>query len=48
MPDALERCRAVGCNAYVSKPIDGRLLELIAQYGQGHSAYAQLQHTDSI
>jgi signal transduction histidine kinase len=48
MPDALERCRAVGCNAYVSKPIDGRLLELIAQYGQSKFAYAQLQHADSI
>jgi Amt family ammonium transporter len=48
MPDALERCRAVGCNAYVSKPIDGRLLELIAQYDRHNFADAQLQHADVI
>jgi Amt family ammonium transporter len=30
MPDELERALAVGCNAYATKPIDGRLLELIA------------------
>lgn len=48
MPDALERCRAVGCNAYVSKPIDGRLLDLIAQYDRSNFAYAQLQHANAI
>ncbi len=35
MPDALERCRAVGCNASITKPIDGRLLELVAHYSRG-------------
>ena len=32
MPEELERSLAVGCNAYATKPIDGRLLKLIRQF----------------
>jgi signal transduction histidine kinase/CheY-like chemotaxis protein len=32
MPEELERCLAVGCNCYVTKPIDGRLLDAVARY----------------
>ncbi len=34
MPDELDRCQAAGCNTHITKPIDGRLLELVAAYGR--------------
>ena len=34
MPDELARCLATGCDAYLTKPIDGRLLELVARYAR--------------
>ncbi|MEX2113029.1 MAG: ATP-binding protein [Pirellulales bacterium] len=41
MPDALERCHAVGCDASITKPIDGRLLELVAYYSRSGPEVAQ-------
>jgi signal transduction histidine kinase/CheY-like chemotaxis protein len=32
MPAELQRCLAVGCDVCVTKPIDGRLFELVARY----------------
>lgn len=32
MPEELERSLAVGCNAYATKPIDGRLLRLVRRF----------------
>ncbi len=32
MPEELERCLAVGCNCYVTKPIGKTLLEAVARY----------------
>jgi CheY-like chemotaxis protein len=32
MPDAIQRCFAVGCDECVTKPIDGHLLELVIHY----------------
>ena len=34
MPAELQRCLAVGCDAYATKPIDRRLLELAARYAE--------------
>jgi signal transduction histidine kinase len=32
MVEELDRCQAAGCDTYITKPIDGRLVELIADF----------------
>ncbi len=43
MPDELQRCLACGCDAYLTKPIDNRLIELVARYSQHPPAGRQLE-----
>ncbi len=32
MAEELDRCQAAGCDTYITKPIDGRLMEVIADF----------------